>query len=273
MSTVTPRAATPTTATVAPIPVPAEAVAAAVETPKAEEALSPKFAALARQQKLFHQERMAFKAEQEAFKAREEEYKTKYIPRDRLKSDFLSVINEEGLSPDEIVHAISNQDPMSMAYKKLEAKLAALEASQNKAVETQAEQQKKAYDQAVNQVRNEVKMLVDSDAAYETIKANDAQDAVVELITETFNKEGKLLTSEEAATQVESYLLEQAVKLAGLEKVKQRLTPKVEAPVKAAPINKPVQTLTHANTTAQTKPLSTKERRERAIAAFRGQQI
>lgn len=270
MAIITARESTPTT----PAPVQVEApkleeALGAVDKPK-EEQISPKFAALAREQRALHKMREELKAERAAIEAEKTTYKTKYIDKDRIKTDFLSVMTEAGLTPDEVVSAISNHDPQSATIQKLMAKIDSLEQKQTSAEKAAIENQQKAYDNAVNNVRNEVKLLVDSNSDYETIKANDAQEAVVELIKETFEKENRLMTTEEASKIVENYLLEEAVKMASLEKVKQRLLPKAPEQVKA-PIAKQQQTLTHANTTAQTKPLTPKERRERAIAAFRGQ--
>lgn len=238
-----------------------------------DEQISPKFAALARQQKLQRQQQQEIAAREEALKAKDAEYQKNYIPKERLKTDLLSVLSEQGVSTDEFINQYLEQqkDPYSANIKKLQARIDELEAKTTKAQTDAQESQKKQYEQAVTQVRNEVLQLVDSDSTYETIKANEAQEAVVDLIRETFEKEGTLLKVEEAANQIEEYLLEQAVKMASLEKVKQKLTPKVEDPIKGAPMKPQIKTLTNTSTTVSAKPLTNRERRERAIAAFKGQ--
>jgi hypothetical protein len=277
---VTPKAAPQTTSAVAPIQAEAPkvdqaAAPAAVEAPK-EEALSPKFAALARQQKAIRRMQQELKAEKEALALEKAQYQTNYVPKDKLKQDPFAVLTEQGLSYDDIVKAAMSQDPQVAAMRKLEMEIQAVKDSQVKAQEEAKASTQKQYEQAVNNIRNEVKMLVDSNASYETIKANDAQEAVVELIKSQFEEDGTLLSVEDASNQVEEYLLEQALKLASLEKVKQRLTPKVEeaAPKAAAPAPKlpsHVKTITNAATQTPSKPLTDKERRERAILAFRNQ--
>lgn len=244
------------------------------ETPKvSEEQLSPKFAALARQQKEIRRMQQELKAREDALKIKEQEYQTGYVPKKSLQADPLTALTDIGMSYDDIVKAAMAKDPTELALKKVYDKIQALEDTQSKTAEEYKVNQQKQYDQALNQIRNEAKLLVDSDANYETIKAQDASEAVVELIKDTFEKEGTLLSVEEAATQVEEYLLKEAVKLASLEKVKKQLTPQEAQGVdKAQPITqKQVQkTLTNANTMSPSKPTNDRERRERAILAFQG---
>lgn len=280
MTIITPRADAAPQASVTPTPSAPPQEAPVVEAK--EEQLSPKFLALAKQQKALRRQQLEIKQREDAFskreadlKALESRYQTDYVQKSRLKEDPMGVLNESGLTYDQLVNAQLSKDPVQEAMKPLEAKLAALEEANKKANDEAVERQKRDYDQAVNHVRNEVKMLVDGDPEFETIVANDAQEAVVELIKETFEKDGTLLTAKEAATQIEDWLLDQAVKMAGLEKVKKRLAP---AETVTDPLAKAVsqqkqqpKTLSNATTTAQTKPLSSKEKRERAIAAFRGQ--
>lgn len=280
MTIVTPQQATPTSAPVQAIPVESTEVEGVQSPGEAEKPLSPQFAALARQQKLIRKQQMEIKAREDALKAKEQDYNTNYIPKSKFKNDPVSVLLEQGFSHEDIVNAIAQQgDPQSQMLKKFDEKFSSIEERLKKADEDAAAKQQKAYDQALGQIRNEVKLLVDADTTFEAIKANEAQEEVVELIKLTFEKDGTLLTVQDAATQVEEFLLEQAMKMAQLEKVKKKLqpaTPEVAAtPAKPVGVNiqakqQPTKTLTNANTMVSSKPLSPKERRERAIAAFRG---
>jgi len=148
------------------------------------------------------------------------------------------------------------------------------QANQSKQAE---ESQKQQYDQAIKQMKTDIASIVDNNTNYETIKQTGMQDAVLELITQTFDAEGYVMDIEDAAKEVENHLLEEAVKLASLGKVQNRLKPPtVETPApapqpKSQPQPKPaMQTLTHKVTQQPTSKQSDKERRERAIAAFYG---
>lgn len=249
------------------------------EAPK-EDLLSPKYAELARKEKAlvrkFQAREQEFKAREEALKAKEAEYQTSYVPKksltERFQKDPLGLAGEYGVGYDQIVQAALNQpDPVN---QKLIARIEELEGRLNQGVTNQEKQQKDAYDQAVNQIRNDTKLLVDGNESFETIKETNSVDAVVELIEETFKQEGILLTVEDAAKQVEDYLVEEAFKMAQLKKVKLRLSPPLSEetalkPQPEIPQKQPMKTLTNA-VSASSKPLNANDRRQRAILAFQG---
>ena len=274
---VTPKAEAPKAA-----PVEAMAPEAPVVEAKPEvkdEPLSPKFAALARQQKEIRRQQLELKAKEEALKAKELEYQTKYIPKDKLKTDPYAVLEEEGIPYDQIVNSALSQDPQAKALRALEQKIKAMEAQEQKKAEEARLNQEKQYEQAVNKVRTDVKLFLDKSNEFEIVKGTEeGPEAVVELIKSNFEETGNVMSIEEAVAQVEKYYLDEAMKLAKFEKIKKLLTPQEVAELKAETqaqkdpaLKQPVKTLTHASTTAQAKPASWKERRERAIAAFKGQ--
>jgi hypothetical protein len=120
----------------------------------------------------------------------------------------------------------------------------------------------------MKQIRNDVNMLVKHDPQFETIKATNSIGDVVELIEKTFNEDGVLLTVEEAAQQVESYLVDEAIKLARLAKIQQKLAPAPKAEASKAtgtPEKQSMKTLTNSVNSSRT--LSA---RERAILAMQG---
>lgn len=244
----------------------------------APEALSPKFAALAKKEKELRSrvqalkaEQDAIKAEKEAFKAKQAEYESSYVPKAKLKDLITQDPGSLGLTQEELLNlALNGPKPENALEQKLMAKIQELEEKQAKSASDIESQQTKAYERAVNQVRTETKALVESDERFETIKATNSVDSVVELIKKTFDEEEILLSVEDAAQQVEDYLVEQALNLAQLKKIKEKLAPKpAEQP--QAPPKQPqtMNTLTHA-VNATTKPLTADGRRERAILAFQG---
>lgn len=267
---------------------PAEAPKAP-ETPAEDPNLSRQFAQLARQEKALRaraqQQDQAIRAKEAALAEREAAIAakaqqvdlSKYVPIERIKEQTLAVLAEAGVSYDQVAERMINQVPtdprieatinrLAEQNAKLEAKLADFEKSQ--VTNSQAQ-----YDAAVKQITADTKALVSKDPSYEMIKASGAIKDVVELIEETYKKDGILLTVEEAAQEVEDYLVEEASKFAKLSKVQKRLQP-VAPPVTttaaqtppAQPQQPQMRTLTNA--TSSTRKLTA---RERAILAFKNE--
>lgn len=245
---------------------------------KKDDFLSPKFAALARQEKQIRQERERFKAEKEQWERERTAQLNGYIPKEKLKANALSALEEAGLSYDELTKQLleSPAAQVDPTIRALEAKLAKLEAEQAASKQKQEETQTTAYKQAVETIRRNVTGLVESNPEFEMIKALDQADAVVALIEETFKADGYVMSEEEAAKEVEEHLAEEAMKMAGLEKIKKRLNPPapVEEPAEKRPVTQQqpqMKTLTHELNAAPTgRPLTPKQRRENAIAVGEG---
>ena len=263
------------------------------EEPKAEDpALSRQFAQLARQEKALRlkaqQQEQAYRAREEALKAREQEYRTKdeqyksgYISRDQLKQDPFAVLNEVGLNYDQLTEQILNQAPkdprMEATISRLEAKIQELTEKTENSGKQYQEQQAQAYQAAVRQIESDVKSLVSSNPEFEAIQTTGSAKDVVDLITQTYDKEGILLSVEEAAQEVENYLMEEAMKLTRIGKIKEQLmktgsaNPSTPAPGKTA--GKPQeqtqpQMKTLTNAASSSRPLTA---RERALLAFKGE--
>lgn len=219
-----------------------------------------------RERELLASERAAIAAE----KAEVEQIKAW---KSKFSTDPWSALMEAGYSPEQATELILNQPKsQDIQLSRVQQELQALKASHEKTAQEIKETQQQQYEQAKKQIGNEVKMLVDSDPEFETIKAMDAQSAVTELIEMTFNETGILMTIDEAAKEVEEHLVEEAAKLAQLNKIKSRFGTQASAPEqKQQPMQKQggIQTLTNRTAMAQSKPMSA---RERAIAAFMGKQ-
>lgn len=235
-----------------------------------QEVWARKERAIRKQQQELQAERKRWESEQASLK---QKYESDYIPKEALKSDPINTLLDMGLSYEQLTELVltghNSQDP---AVRALRNEIKALKDGQLEAQKKQEEAVKQQYDQAITQIKGEIKQLTDNNPSFETIKQTGMHDAVLELITQTFEAEGYLMDVEEAAKQVEDYLLDEAVKLATLGKVQSRLKPQTppEAPSPQKPQEPGLKTLTHKATTAQATKLTEKERRERAIAAFYG---
>lgn len=277
-------------------PVSADATPPSTEVKEEEAPLSDKYIHLARKEKALRQkaiqQEQALKQREEAFKqreaelaAREAEYKSKYIPKDALLEDPLMTLSELGLPYEKLteraLNAPTEQERQLELYKRQVAQeIKAMKDAQEKMRNEALEQQKQAYNQALNQIRSDVRDLVSSQAdEFEAIQSAGLHDDVVDLIEKTFKQDGVLLSVEEAARAVEEHAVEEAFKYTTLKKIQQRLqktsssqtsAPKVSetksGEQSAAPAPKPAQTLT--NTLSSQRKLTA---RERAILAFNGE--
>lgn len=256
-------------------------LAEALATPEAtkptesKEQLSPRFAALARQQKELRRQQQELKAEKERLTSERSKYDTDYIPKSKIKENALAVLLENGVTYDELTKLVLEQPSAdSQAVNKISEKIAKLESSLSDREKREADNAQKTYEQALKNLTNETKILVTGNPEYELVEKEEAHDAVVELIRLTFEEDGEMLTVEEASKQTEAFLLDRLSKVTTYNKIKSKLTPPpVEAETKPDPLKQaqPIKTLTNAQTTVTSKPLSARDRRERAIAAFRGQ--
>jgi FtsZ-binding cell division protein ZapB len=262
---------------------------------------SSRFASLQRKEHQIRQAQMKLAAErkkiEEETKAREEEYKTKYIPREKLsdKQSLWSTLQELGHSAQDLLElGLNPPQGVDPTISALQSEIKAIKEAQQRREQQEAERQTQEYQQAVEQLRTQTTLLIDSNGEeFEAIKSLGATEAVVKLIETLYKTEGKLLPVEEAAKQVEAKLVDRAMKMAAIGKVKAKFLP--SEPVKEAKqagasqqqstfatvVKKQVggqgeqqqptqqqtiKTLTHAqNASGKLGP------RERAILAFKGQ--
>lgn len=258
--------------------VPAPTPEVAQEKPKANP-MAPQFAALAKKERMIREQARQIQAEKQAMESRLNETKTQLQSewKQRLLQNPWDVMIEAGLSPDQATQLILNQPkPEEVELQKLKKEIENIRSSQDQTKDLMKQQQDEQYKQAKKQISLEVKSLVSSDSSFETIQAMSAEAAVTELIEQTFLKDGYLMPVEAAAKEVEDYLVEQALGLAKLKKIQDKMIP--QAPensftqaVKQNQIQKPQSnTLSNRMVSSSTKPLSDKDRRQRAILAFEG---
>jgi hypothetical protein len=251
------------------------------EEAKPSEPLSSQYATLARREKLIRQQAQQLKAREQALKAAEEAAKapakpafneSDYVRKSDLLEDTFGTLNQIGLGYDKLTEkALNAPSSEQLAFmqeiKRLTAKIEALEGETKSTKQTFEDNQRLARTQAEKQIKNDVSSLVKSDPAFETIAATDSIQDVVDLITRTYDEDGILMSVEDAAREVEEYLVEEALKLSRLNKIQQKLAPKAASEPKqsTAPQQQQIKTLT--NSVSSSRPMSAKER---AILAFQG---
>jgi hypothetical protein len=265
------------------------------EKPKKDPALERQFQELARQERILRAKAQkqaqelktqqdAIKAQEAALNARMKEYEQGYISKDRLKLDPLAALAEANLSYDELTQQLLNQQPkdprVEAEIAALRNELKALRAANEEGQKSAKQQQEDSYKAAVRQIERDAENLVKQDPeAFEAIAKTKSIKDVVELIEQTWQKDGILLTVEEAAQEVENYLVEEGYKtVSTIDKIKKRLAqtnastaqPKQETQQTPAKTEQtqPATMKTLTNAASSTRKLSAKER---AILAFKGE--
>lgn len=244
--------------------------------------LDPKFAHLARQTKALRVATEKFRLEKEAFEKAKVDGSSDSISKADLQSDTLSALAKAGISYDALVERLLNQkgelpehkivDPRDEKLLALEKRLEAFEASSKQNSE-------KAYQDALASIDRKVKSLVDTDPAFETIKARGEHKEVTSLIEKHYKEFGEILSETEAASQIEELLVEKTAdeltKYSALKKIQDRLKPKAseatpakDSQMPASIVPKRASTPTLTNHASSTRPLTA---RERAVLAFKGE--
>lgn len=229
----------------------------------------PRIVELERKERLLAQDRRALAQEKAQLEASRLQAQPKpgAMTAEEWKAQFLQDPTKLGIDyqtmADKFLTQPTEQD---QKFSSMEREIADLKAQNAKAQEEMGNAQKQAYDNALKQIKSDVTLLVAKNPQeYETIQAMGATQAVVDLIERTYKEEQVLMSTPEAAKAVEDYLLETALKYAGLGKVKAKIQP-AESPVQGQQKTPPSQkTLSHA--LQGTKTLSPVER---AKLAFEG---
>ena len=252
------------------------AVDAASQTPapvaESTPAVDPKLEAFARKERQLHKMRKELETERAELKQRAAEYETGYISKAKLTEDPFGVLTDAGLTYDQLTERLLNQPNMNdPTIKAITAKLKAMEDKQAAVERSIQEREARQYEEVKKAISNDIKQLVASEADYETIKEAKCEDQVLQYIIDTYEKDGILVDVAEACKHIENYLVEEGYKFSQLNKIKARLMPKAPEPVSpVVPQQSQMKTLTNAVSASPSRSTE-KDRKARALAAFRGE--
>lgn len=211
--------------------------------------LSPELSALARKEQAFRQREQAMKDRELLFEEKLKKADQFDKLKDKLSSKDYSEAEALGLNYDEYVQykvdKLNGEDPQASKIKELEDKITALQ----KGTEESAAQ---AYEDTVKEYKKEIGALIESNPDYPSIKHLKREDAVLQLILDSWEQDGEEVTIAQAAKDIENYLKEEAKKWEPLLK-----TPDEGAEKKALPLPKTgLKTLTQQITAgSETRPL------------------
>lgn len=187
--------------------------AAVSAIPEESVRLSPQLSALARKEQVHRQREHALKEREKAFETRLAEADKYSQLKTKLSSKDYSAAEELGLTYDEytkyLIEKQSGEDPQALKFKSLEDEIQALKKSK----EESAAQE---YEETVAEYKKEIAKLIENSPDFPKLKKAKKEDAVLQLILDSWEEDGEELTVEQASKDVELYLGEEAKKWASL---------------------------------------------------------
>lgn len=263
-------------------PVQATQEAAPQEPPKEvkKEEPDPRFIALSKKEKELLRMRQEIQKEREML---QNKYKS-YEELEALKSDKLKLLEKLGVSYDDHTNLVLGQQnltPEQIAQMKAEEIVKReLEVYKQAEQQRQAEQQQQAYDNALQQIAYEAEEFCNKSNDFPLVKEEKAYDTVKELIRQTFDETGKIISVEQAVSEVEQHLMEETLRRAKHDKIRSQLLkdeqPKIEQVKEPELITKP-QTLTHRTTVSPSvsspKNETYEQKKQRLIQKYSGRAV
>lgn len=240
------------------------------QTPEASEdtkRLGPQFAALAKERRAVQLLKQEVLAKEKALETQATGTKSLEEYRARIKANALKVLQEEGVTYDQLTEQIlaSNQDNEGML--ELRSQIQSLKEEMNK---TLSDRDAIAERQALAQIKREADQIVAQGDDYKAIRQAGYASKVVDLIHKVWKTDGDILDTHEAAGMIEKELRLEAAKWAKILDVPAEANPsalKQQQPVQQdRPNTKIMRTLTNRDGSSSLSM----NKRERAIAAMEG---
>lgn len=255
----------------------------AVEPPKEDPALSPKFAALAKKAKAAYQAQAQLKAEKAALEAKRKEIDEFSKYKQEATSNPLKALEALGWKYDDLVNFVLNDQKPTESQKltQVEQRLEALQREQEereqKRIQIEQEAAQRQYAETIDAFKSKVASHVSENSEkYELIQLHDAQELIFDTIEEYFNKTNQVMDIAKAAELVENYLESQfETTFTKAKKLQGKFGKKEEAP---QPQSKPQSTSVSLNNAVTSSsaapgylpPKTEQERIQRALAKLQG---
>lgn len=223
--------------------------------------LSPQVAAIAKERRAIQRERMELEnLRKELTTQKPSDGSEELISR--LKSKPLSVLQEYGVTYDQLTEAILSQsDGINPEIQNLKAEIKALKEGVDKSL---SDRDLAAKAQVLAEMQREATAIASQGDDFELVREEGRIPDVIKLIDKTYESTGEVLDVSEAMVLVEEELLKDNLKRAQYKKIQSKLTPpQTQQPVQQK--QNYMKTLT--NRDSSSVGLS---RRERAIMAMRG---
>lgn len=234
----------------------------ATQRDEATKPLSPQFAALARQRRALQAKERELAEKEKALQTSQTQTQSG-ISLESIKADPLSVLQQAGVSYDDLTQAIMNGAPApNLEIQSLKDQIQSLE----KVLEDKfSARDSETEQQVLRQIKRDAEVIAAGSDQYELVKTTNSTPEVVELIHRNFKENGELMDVEEALKLVEEDLEEQVLKVAKAKKIQSKLSPSLA--VSEPKVSGQMKTLTGRDG-ANINTLTSKQR---AVLAFNGQ--
>lgn len=241
------------------------AVSNDIEQANASEAtkpLSPQFAELAKRRRSLQLKERELVDREKALEAKGSQTGSEDLIA-RLKSQPLSVLQEYGVTYDQLTEAILANQGVNPEVQALKAEIKALKEGVDNQFKSNADQQRQAV---ISEMHKEAVMLAKADDTFEMVRETNSLPDVIKLIEKTYDTTGEILEVPEAMQLVEDDLINETMKIARLKKIQNQFQSKTDTreSVQQQPM-KQMKTLTNRDTA---RPQVS--RRDRMMAAFNG---
>lgn len=247
--------------------IPTDDTAVKVEGEEATKPIDPQLADLVRIKRALQVKERELAQREEAFKVQAGSVPAEDL-KAKLKADPLGVLQEAGVTYDQLTEAILNNQNAPIDPQKLRNEIK--EDLKKELLGEFGTRDQQAETQVLGEINREVVNLTAQGDQYEAIRTAKAQKKVTDLIHRTWKETGEVMDVTEAAELVENQLIEDYTPFAKLKKVQSLLAPEQSAPVDKQvqpprPGVKVMRTLTNRDNASPVM-----DRRSRAIAAMNG---
>jgi hypothetical protein len=219
------------------------------ESPSTAESvkLSPQLSALARKEQAHRQKEQALLAREKELEEKLKKAERFATLEEKLQKKDYSELEALGIKYEDYaayeIEKSGATTPEAEKLKQLETEIEALKkGTQDSAT--------KEYEATVAEYKKEIVSLVASNPEFSSVKERKCEEHVLQLILDSWEEDGTELTVEQAAKDVEDFLLEEAQSWTSLSKLKKTAEPEAAA----KPLPKPgLKTLTQQVTVSSEK--------------------
>lgn len=243
------------------------------DTGKPKNPDTERFSEIARKERALRAMQRSIQEERAALKAQESRYKSDYIPKSKIAEDPMAVLTEAGYTAEQIAQILLQQQNPNDPLYTVQRELKKLQENQERTRLDAEEEQKKQADAARKYLLREAKLLVDGNEEFEAIKASEAYDAVIEYYDQMERSDEGPITLQEAAKEIENYLVEEFSKYQGLKKLQPKSPPAAEAAQKNPENAQGMTTLSNRVSPSTKRSSSFAEAKARAMAVAEGKLV
>jgi len=197
---------------------------AAASAPVTEESvrLSPQVSALARKEQAYRQREQALKAREQEVAAKLAQAEQFEALKQKLSAKDYSEAEALGLNYEDYVKYVlekqNGEDPQMAELQKLKAEIEALKKGSEESAAN-------LFEETIAEYKKEISKLVSEHPDFSSVKELKREDAVLQLILDTFEEDGEELTVMEAARLVEEQIVNMGKAFTGLPKFKREIEP------------------------------------------------